>query len=78
MTRQLTEDYFRNRTFYNIQSSSLIDNPDQRIASDVRQDCPPRTSALFKPGLIYLSGPMLLQIIGLLPRFSTVRSDASL
>ena len=36
MTRRLTEEYFENRTFYQIQSGSLIDNPDQRISSDVR------------------------------------------
>lgn len=36
MTRKLTEDYFRNGTFYQIQSGALIDNPDQRISSDVR------------------------------------------
>ncbi|CAL8470471.1 g10013 [Coccomyxa elongata] len=37
MTRRLTEEYFQNRTFYQIQSGSHIDNPDQRISSDVRQ-----------------------------------------
>lgn len=36
MTRRLTEDYFANRTFYQVQAGSLVDNPDQRIASDVR------------------------------------------
>jgi ABC-type uncharacterized transport system fused permease/ATPase subunit len=37
MTRRLTQDYFAGRTFYQIQAGSLIDNPDQRISSDVRQ-----------------------------------------
>jgi hypothetical protein len=41
MTRRLTEEYFKNRTFYNIQAGSLIDNPDQRISSDVRHAPPP-------------------------------------
>ena len=36
MTRRLTQDYFARRTFYQIQAGSLIDNPDQRISSDVR------------------------------------------
>ena len=36
MTRKLTEEYFHNSTFYQIQSGALIDNPDQRISSDVR------------------------------------------
>jgi ABC-type uncharacterized transport system fused permease/ATPase subunit len=27
--------YFKNRIYYNIQSQSLIDNPDQRIVDDV-------------------------------------------
>ncbi|KAK9808588.1 hypothetical protein WJX72_000137 [[Myrmecia] bisecta] len=36
MTRQITEDYFANRTFYQVQAGSLVDNPDQRIASDIR------------------------------------------
>ena len=36
MTRKLTEDYFRDTTFYQIQSGAMIDNPDQRISSDVR------------------------------------------
>jgi ABC-type uncharacterized transport system fused permease/ATPase subunit len=27
--------YFKNRTFYKIQSQSLIDNPDQRINDDL-------------------------------------------
>lgn len=36
MTRRLTEEYFENRTFYQIQSGALVDNPDQRISSDVR------------------------------------------
>ncbi|CAL5224458.1 g7149 [Coccomyxa viridis] len=31
MTRKLTEDYFRNTTFYQIQSGAMIDNPDQRV-----------------------------------------------
>jgi ABC transporter transmembrane region 2 len=36
MTRSLTQQYFQHRTFYSIQAGSLLDNPDQRISSDVR------------------------------------------
>lgn len=36
MTKRFTEEYFRDRTFYQVQAGSLVDNPDQRIASDVR------------------------------------------
>lgn len=36
MTRRLTQEYLASRTFYQIQAGSLIDNPDQRISSDVR------------------------------------------
>ncbi|CAI5490227.1 unnamed protein product [Closterium sp. Naga37s-1] len=35
MTTDLLSKYFQHRTFYNIQSQSLIDNPDQRINDDV-------------------------------------------
>ncbi|CAI5984067.1 unnamed protein product [Closterium sp. NIES-64] len=35
MTTDLLNKYFQHRTFYNIQSQSLIDNPDQRINDDV-------------------------------------------
>ncbi|CAI5463569.1 unnamed protein product, partial [Closterium sp. Yama58-4] len=35
MTTDLLNKYFQHRTFYNIQSQSLIDNPDQRINEDV-------------------------------------------
>ncbi|GJP30326.1 hypothetical protein CLOM_g740 [Closterium sp. NIES-68] len=37
MTTDLLSKYFQHRTFYNIQSQSLIDNPDQRINEDVNQ-----------------------------------------
>ena len=36
MTERITADYFSNRAFYQVQSGDLVDNPDQRIASDVR------------------------------------------
>ena len=36
MTNQLTSDYFKDRTFYQVQAGALVDNPDQRIANDVR------------------------------------------
>ena len=36
MTQRITADYFSNRAFYQVQSGDLVDNPDQRIASDVR------------------------------------------
>lgn len=35
MTSQYIHKYFQNRTFYNIQSQALIDNPDQRIVDDL-------------------------------------------
>lgn len=35
MTKYYVGRYFNNRTFYNIQSQSLIDNPDQRIVDDL-------------------------------------------
>lgn len=35
MTEQFTEDYFYDRTFYQVQAGALVDNPDQRIAVDV-------------------------------------------
>ncbi|KAH9330447.1 hypothetical protein KI387_002555, partial [Taxus chinensis] len=35
MTNYYLDRYFGNRTFYKIQSQSLIDNPDQRIVDDV-------------------------------------------
>jgi ABC-type uncharacterized transport system fused permease/ATPase subunit len=36
MTRRLTDEYFAGRTFYRVQAGALLDNPDQRIAVDVR------------------------------------------
>ena len=35
MTSYYMKRYFKNRTFYKIQSQSLIDNPDQRINDDL-------------------------------------------
>ncbi|TVU22894.1 hypothetical protein EJB05_32615, partial [Eragrostis curvula] len=35
MTSYYMERYFKNRTFYKIQSQSMIDNPDQRINDDL-------------------------------------------
>lgn len=35
MTTHYLDKYFENRTFYNIQSQSMIDNPDQRIVDDL-------------------------------------------
>lgn len=35
MTSYYMDRYFKNRIYYNIQSQSLIDNPDQRIVDDV-------------------------------------------
>ncbi|KAK9814036.1 hypothetical protein WJX73_009771 [Symbiochloris irregularis] len=37
MTQKLTREYFENQTFYRVQAGSLVDNPDQRISSDIRQ-----------------------------------------
>lgn len=36
MTRRLLAQYFEGRTFYRLQAGALVDNPDQRIAADVR------------------------------------------
>jgi putative ATP-binding cassette transporter len=36
LTKRITADYFADRAFYQIQAGDLVDNPDQRIASDVR------------------------------------------
>jgi putative ATP-binding cassette transporter len=36
MTEQLVQRYFSNRAYYHLGSSETIDNPDQRIAEDVR------------------------------------------
>lgn len=35
MTTYYMKRYFKNRTFYKIQSQSIIDNPDQRIVDDL-------------------------------------------
>ncbi|XP_002969260.2 ABC transporter D family member 2, chloroplastic [Selaginella moellendorffii] len=35
MTKYYLERYFENRSFYNIQSQSLVDNPDQRVVDDL-------------------------------------------
>jgi len=35
MTEKLMADYFEDRTFYTLQSEGTVDNPDQRISSDV-------------------------------------------
>mmetsp|Transcript_7310 Transcript_7310/g.17664 ORF Transcript_7310/g.17664 Transcript_7310/m.17664 type:complete len:821 (+) Transcript_7310:19-2481(+) len=35
MTEKLMSDYFDDRTFYTLQSEGAVDNPDQRISSDV-------------------------------------------
>eukprot|EP00879_Flechtneria_rotunda_P026551 GHRR01028321.1.p1 GENE.GHRR01028321.1~~GHRR01028321.1.p1 ORF type:complete len:773 (+),score=316.24 GHRR01028321.1:1160-3478(+) len=37
MTAHLLEQYFADRSFYQLQAGALVDNPDQRIAADVRQ-----------------------------------------
>jgi ABC-type uncharacterized transport system fused permease/ATPase subunit len=36
MTQKFTREYFENQTFYQVQAGALLDNPDQRIAVDVR------------------------------------------
>lgn len=35
MTSYYMERYLKNRTFYKIQSQSIIDNPDQRLVDDL-------------------------------------------
>lgn len=35
MTERLLSDYLAGRTFYQLQQSAEVDNPDQRISSDV-------------------------------------------
>jgi putative ATP-binding cassette transporter len=36
MTNEFTTDYFKDRSFYQVQAGNLVDNPDQRITNDVR------------------------------------------
>ena len=36
LTVRLTTEYFADRSFYQVQAGSLLDNPDQRISSDIR------------------------------------------
>jgi putative ATP-binding cassette transporter len=36
MTQELLQDYFRDRSFYRLQAGGLVDNPDQRMASDIK------------------------------------------
>jgi ABC-type uncharacterized transport system fused permease/ATPase subunit len=36
MTARLLRDYFADRAFYRLQAGNKVDNPDQRIAADVR------------------------------------------
>ena len=36
MTNEFTTDYFKDRSFYQVQAGALVDNPDQRITNDVR------------------------------------------
>jgi ABC-type uncharacterized transport system fused permease/ATPase subunit len=35
MTERLLSEYLSDRTFYGLQQSAEVDNPDQRISSDV-------------------------------------------
>jgi ABC-type uncharacterized transport system fused permease/ATPase subunit len=37
MTNRLMDEYFKDRRFYTLQASAQLDNPDQRITSDVAQ-----------------------------------------
>lgn len=37
MTKRFTERYFEDRAFYQVQAAGLLDNPDQRISSDVNK-----------------------------------------
>ncbi|MBJ7556573.1 ABC transporter ATP-binding protein/permease [Marinomonas spartinae] len=39
MTEQITQSYMRNRTYYEIEQSKFIDNPDQRIQDEVANVC---------------------------------------
>lgn len=50
LTERLTSDYFADRSFYQVQAGSLLDNPDQRISSDIR--C--RTPLIFKIRVVEL------------------------
>ncbi len=36
MTESLLQQYMQDRTFYQLQSTSTVDNPDQRISADIR------------------------------------------
>ena len=46
MTTRLTRDYLSNQAFYRMQTDVLIDNPDQRISSDIRCCIGPRSCLL--------------------------------
>lgn len=35
MTEDMLSDYMADRTFYNVQAGQVIDNPDQRLTSDI-------------------------------------------
>jgi ABC-type uncharacterized transport system fused permease/ATPase subunit len=37
MTERMLADYMADRTFYNISASAVVDNPDQRLTSDISQ-----------------------------------------
>lgn len=54
MTGEFLNNYFRNRNYYEIETSSKIDNPDQRIMEDIRSFT--RTSLVF---LLILLGSLM-------------------
>ena len=58
LTRRVTNDYFRDRSFYQIQAGTLVDNPDQRISSDIR--CSPPCS--FPNAAAFMTTPLQLQL----------------
>lgn len=47
MTENLLTDYMAQRTFYNIHASATVDNPDQRLTSDINNFTSTSLSLLF-------------------------------
>jgi putative ATP-binding cassette transporter len=68
LTNHFLEQYFKNRAFYQINSNSNIDNPDERISQDVNNFT---TSALSYVLIILDSIITLVSFIGILWSIST-------
>ena len=76
LTKKVLDDYYASRTFYQLEMLREIDNPDQRIAEDIRAFT--RTSLDFFIGLsltcslslsLFLSDTLILALFSLLSGF---------